>query len=64
MKKTTLFIALCLFIFYSCSEKKTETNKNLIYFNSKFLAELGDDDRYDELEKEIFLYLIPLRSDN
>lgn len=43
---------MCLFIFCSCSEKKTETNKNLIYFNSKFLAELGDD-RYDELEKEL-----------
>lgn len=54
MKKGILFIALSLFVFYSCSEKtdKIKRDKNLIYFNSKFLAELGDE-KYDELEKDL-----------
>ena len=27
----------------ACSEKRKEINKDLIYFNSEFLAELGDE---------------------
>jgi hypothetical protein len=36
----------------SCSEKKKALNENLIYFNSEFIAELGNEN-FEKLEAEI-----------
>ncbi|WP_136666908.1 hypothetical protein [Flavobacterium sp. H122] len=42
-------IGILLFAFISCLKKKENTtNKNLIYFNSKFISELGNND-YEKL---------------
>lgn len=47
MKSVTLIfftIIIC-----SCSKEKSEKKSDLIYFNSKFLSEMGDE-KYDSLE--------------
>ena len=50
MKKIFYFFIILLGV--SCSEKPKEINQNLIYFDSDFLAEFGDDN-YDKLEVEL-----------
>ena len=50
MKKIIYFLIIMLSL--ACSEKRKEINKDLIYFNSEFLAELGDEN-YDKYESEL-----------
>lgn len=50
MKKTAYFLIIILS--FACSEKRKEINKELIYFNSEFLAEL-DDENFDKYKSEI-----------
>ena len=50
MKKILCFFIIVLSI--SCSEKKKALNENLIYFNSEFIAELGNEN-YEKLEAEL-----------
>ncbi|MCL9806833.1 hypothetical protein NAT51_14960 [Flavobacterium amniphilum] len=61
MKKIFSFfiIILCL----ACSEKRKEVNQNLIYFNSDFLAELGDEN-YDKYEAGLTSKIKPKYIDN
>jgi hypothetical protein len=40
------FIYITCIFFFSCSEEKSKVNKNLIYFDSQFISELGDDNYY------------------
>lgn len=50
MKKIFYFFVIILSL--ACSEKRKKVNQNLIYFNSDFLAELGDEN-YDKFETEL-----------
>ena len=50
MKKIIYFLIIILSL--ACSEKRKEINKDLIYFNSEFLAELGDEN-YEKYESEL-----------
>ena len=49
MKKIIYFLIIMLSL--ACSEKRKEINKDLIYFNSEFLAELGDEN-YEKYESD------------
>lgn len=51
--KIFVVIFLILFFTLSCSKKEEKTiDQNLVYFHSKFLAELGDE-KYDNLESKL-----------
>ncbi len=50
MKK--IFFLVIINCLLSCSEKKTEKNKELIYFESEFIAELGEEN-YDKFKAEL-----------
>lgn len=43
-----ILLALFLIFALSCAKKEEPINKNLIYFNTSFLSELGNDD-YEKL---------------
>jgi hypothetical protein len=45
-------IALVSILLISCSQKQEKTNPNLIYFDSHFLAELGEEN-HDKYAKEV-----------
>lgn len=45
------FVNILFLLFFSCSEKQETINKNLIFFKSRFLAELGNDKYETFLQK-------------
>jgi hypothetical protein len=50
--KKIIYLSIIIILNSACSEKRKEVNQNLIYFNSDFLAELGDEN-YEKYESEL-----------